>query len=107
MASAANDQDLLPDQTEGFKVGEKKTMDEYSKLGMFKAQTLHFLLPQTGFHFHILHHLFLSFLLSASTPKSEGYQSPGLVVHESFVLAGFWAQTEKYIFNFTMSSALY
>ncbi|KAH7370375.1 putative Rho GDP-dissociation inhibitor [Rhexocercosporidium sp. MPI-PUGE-AT-0058] len=32
MASASHDQDLLPDQTEGFKVGEKKTMDEYSKL---------------------------------------------------------------------------
>lgn len=26
--------DLLPEQTEGFKVGEKKTMDEYDKLGM-------------------------------------------------------------------------
>jgi len=32
MASASNEQDLLPDQTEGFKVGEKKTMDEYHKL---------------------------------------------------------------------------
>ncbi|KAG4435006.1 hypothetical protein IFR05_009495, partial [Cadophora sp. M221] len=32
MASASHDHDLLPDQTEGFKVGEKKTMDEYSKL---------------------------------------------------------------------------
>jgi hypothetical protein len=35
MASTSNDQDLLPDQTEGFKVGEKKTMDEYHKLGTF------------------------------------------------------------------------
>jgi len=34
MSSANNDQDLLPDQTEGFKVGEKKTIDEYTKLGM-------------------------------------------------------------------------
>jgi Rho GDP-dissociation inhibitor len=34
MASSSNEQDLLPDQTEGFKVGEKKTMDEYHKLGM-------------------------------------------------------------------------
>lgn len=33
MASASNDQELLPEQTEGFKVGEKKTMDEYNKLG--------------------------------------------------------------------------
>jgi len=32
MASASNDQDLLPEQTEGFKVGEKKTMDEYNNL---------------------------------------------------------------------------
>lgn len=35
MTSANNDQDLLPEQTEGFKVGEKKTMDEYHKLGTF------------------------------------------------------------------------
>jgi hypothetical protein len=35
MASSSNEQDLLPDQTEGFKVGEKKTMDEYHKLGMW------------------------------------------------------------------------
>ena len=28
-------EDLLPDQTEGFKVGEKKTMAEIDKLGMF------------------------------------------------------------------------
>jgi len=27
-----NDQDLLPDQTEGFKVAEKKTLDEYHKM---------------------------------------------------------------------------
>ncbi|KAE9371274.1 putative Rho GDP-dissociation inhibitor [Stipitochalara longipes BDJ] len=32
MASSKDEQDLLPDQTEGFKVGEKKTMDEYHKL---------------------------------------------------------------------------
>jgi hypothetical protein len=25
--------DLLPEQTEGFKVGEKKTLDEYHKMG--------------------------------------------------------------------------
>jgi hypothetical protein len=34
MASSSHDQELLPEQTEGFKVGEKKTMDEYNKLGM-------------------------------------------------------------------------
>jgi Rho GDP-dissociation inhibitor len=27
------DNDLLPEQTEGYKVGEKKTMDEYEKMG--------------------------------------------------------------------------
>jgi len=31
-STVETDQDLLPDQTEGFKVGEKKTMDEYQKL---------------------------------------------------------------------------
>lgn len=32
--AAQGEQDLLPEQTEGFKVGEKKTMDEYHKLGV-------------------------------------------------------------------------
>lgn len=32
--SAQNDQDLLPEQTAGFKVGEKKTMDQINQLGM-------------------------------------------------------------------------
>jgi hypothetical protein len=35
MASSSKDEDLLPEQTEGFKVGEKKTIDEYHKLGMW------------------------------------------------------------------------
>jgi Rho GDP-dissociation inhibitor len=33
MASRGED-DLAPSKTEGFKVGEKKTLDEYAKLGM-------------------------------------------------------------------------
>lgn len=33
MSTPQNDHDLLPEQTEGFKVGEKKTMDEINKLG--------------------------------------------------------------------------
>jgi hypothetical protein len=33
MASSANDQELLPEQTEGYKVGEKRTLDEYNKMG--------------------------------------------------------------------------
>jgi hypothetical protein len=35
MASHNNDE-LLPEQTQGFKVGEKKTIDEYHQMGMFK-----------------------------------------------------------------------
>lgn len=35
MASSSHEQDLLPEQTEGFKVGQKKTMDEYHNLGMY------------------------------------------------------------------------
>jgi hypothetical protein len=30
------DTDLTPEKTEGFKVGEKKTLDEYQKLGMLR-----------------------------------------------------------------------
>jgi hypothetical protein len=33
MASRGEDE-LAPSKTEGFKVGEKKTLDEYAKLGM-------------------------------------------------------------------------
>lgn len=32
-SSAAHHDELLPEQTEGFKVGEKKTMGEYAELG--------------------------------------------------------------------------
>jgi len=31
--SNVNDEELVPEQTEGFRVGEKKTIDEYQKLG--------------------------------------------------------------------------
>ena len=31
--SSSNDQELLPEQTEGYKVGEKKDLDEYHKMG--------------------------------------------------------------------------
>lgn len=34
MASVADDE-LVPDQTEGYRPGEKKTLDEYQKLGMY------------------------------------------------------------------------
>jgi hypothetical protein len=30
---SGNNDDLLPEQTEGFKVGEKKTLDEYHQMG--------------------------------------------------------------------------
>jgi hypothetical protein len=33
MADRPTDDDLTPEQTEGFKVGEKKTLDEYHQLG--------------------------------------------------------------------------
>lgn len=33
MSAPPNDNDLLPEQTQGFKVGEKKTMDEINNLG--------------------------------------------------------------------------
>jgi Rho GDP-dissociation inhibitor len=31
--ASQGEQDLLPEQTEGFKVGEKKTLDEYKNMG--------------------------------------------------------------------------
>ena len=31
--SGKNEDDLAPSKTEGFKLGEKKTLDEYAKLG--------------------------------------------------------------------------
>jgi hypothetical protein len=33
MSSSKDDHELLPEQTAGFKVGEKKTIDEYNSLG--------------------------------------------------------------------------
>jgi len=36
------DDELKPDQTEGFKVGEKKTIDEYHKLGTLVSALLQF-----------------------------------------------------------------
>jgi len=33
MATQVTADELAPEQTEGFKVGEKKTIDEYQKLG--------------------------------------------------------------------------
>lgn len=34
MSAEHHDDELVPEQTEGFKVGEKKTIDEYQQLGM-------------------------------------------------------------------------
>lgn len=39
MSNALGNEDLVPEQTEGFKVGEKKTIDEYQKLGESTMQT--------------------------------------------------------------------
>lgn len=33
MSSAPHPDELQPEQTEGFKVGEQKTLEEYQKLG--------------------------------------------------------------------------
>jgi hypothetical protein len=41
MASQA-DQDLLPEQTEGFKVAEKKTIDEYKNMGEYRSLSVSF-----------------------------------------------------------------
>lgn len=38
--SAPNKDDLEPEVTEGFKVGEKKTIDEYQQLGEFNLLSL-------------------------------------------------------------------
>ena len=38
MASQADD-DLVASKTEGYKPGEKKTIDEYAKLGMWEIKT--------------------------------------------------------------------
>lgn len=33
MSTDHHDDELVPEQTEGFRVGEKKTIDEYQQLG--------------------------------------------------------------------------
>ena len=35
MPEQIKEDELQPEQTEGFKVGEKKTLDEYQKLGTY------------------------------------------------------------------------
>jgi hypothetical protein len=40
MADRVTDEELKPEETEGFKVGEKKTLDEYHQLGMGKFRPL-------------------------------------------------------------------
>ena len=39
MASAGDD-DLVASKTDGFKVGEKKTVEEYAKLGVYSVKLL-------------------------------------------------------------------
>lgn len=43
-AATVGQDDLTPEQTEGFKVGEKKTIDEYQKLGKSLEDLFSFLL---------------------------------------------------------------
>ena len=43
----SGNEELLPEQTEGFKVGEKKTIDEYHQMGMFSVHFIPLLvMPQ-------------------------------------------------------------
>ena len=49
MASKAED-DLQPDTTDGFKVGEKKTVEEYAMLGKTYSS-----IPANGFHVLVAH----------------------------------------------------
>jgi hypothetical protein len=39
------DDELKPEETEGFKVGEKKTIEEYQKLGKCKSTTVYLTWP--------------------------------------------------------------
>jgi hypothetical protein len=43
MADKITEDELKAERTEGFKVGEKKTLDEYLKLGMLTKSILHVL----------------------------------------------------------------
>lgn len=63
MAAPTQDQDLLPEQTEGFKVGEKKTMAEIDKLGTSSFSSLDYV--STDLYF--AHRVLLSFLPGLST----------------------------------------
>ena len=40
MASQGAEDDLAASKTEGYKIGEKKTLDEYTKLGMSRRNYL-------------------------------------------------------------------
>jgi hypothetical protein len=71
MASSSKDEDLLPEQTEGFKVGEKKTIDEYHKLGMWyllsKSSFVEFIfLVVVSIHIIICFHSLMSCFLVRS-----------------------------------------
>lgn len=96
MASTSNDPDLLPDQTEGFRVAEKKTMDEYNKLGRshgFKCSAVNYSirLLWTVLHFKFIIRASLSlskalsgFRWSLSSPHSlSGYNCPYLFAPQS------------------------
>ena len=41
----SNNDELLPEQTDGFKVGEKKTIDEYHQMGAFKLHKKYVFIP--------------------------------------------------------------
>lgn len=67
------DADLAPEKTEGFKVGEKKTIDEYTKLGAFliSATDQNQLLRLTLLLCTLSNHYCLSNLIVLQTKKTR------------------------------------
>lgn len=59
--ASSQDNDLIPEQTEGFKVGEKKTIDEYKQMGMYSTlrRCSSDILPHASKHICTFNGLFL------------------------------------------------
>jgi hypothetical protein len=53
MADKIHEDELKVEKTEGFKVGEKKTLDEYLKLGMFRMSIVQVSHIRSGLHENI------------------------------------------------------
>ena len=70
----ATDDELAPEQTAGFKVGQKKTIDEYQKLGRYPSTQTPIRLHQLGFK-----EAYSSLRPPAIEPAN--YTSPSLMFH--------------------------